>query len=95
MQHKRKERIMLLTRKGFVKVAVEQGLDGGIIPVYHYGNTQVFDFWPQSLANVARKNRSALGFLVGRWGTPVPRKVPLYMVSLQLFEPHQVSLHPG
>lgn len=84
MQHKRKERIMLLTRKGFVKVAVEQGLDGGIIPVYHYGNTQVFDFWPQSLANVARKNRSALGFLVGRWGTPVPRKVPLYMVSLQL-----------
>jgi hypothetical protein len=41
MQHKRKERIMLLTRKGFVKVAVEQGLDGGIIPVYHYGNTQV------------------------------------------------------
>lgn len=32
---------MLLNRKGFVKVAVEQGLDGGIIPVYHYGNTQV------------------------------------------------------
>lgn len=32
---------MLLNRKGFVKIAVEQGLDGGIIPVYHYGNTQV------------------------------------------------------
>jgi hypothetical protein len=42
---------------------------------------QVFDFWPQSLASVARKQRSALGFLVGRWGTPLPRKVPLYMVS--------------
>lgn len=40
-QHKRKERIMLLNRKGFVKIAVEQGLDGGIIPVYHYGNTSV------------------------------------------------------
>jgi hypothetical protein len=40
-QHKRKERIMLLNRKGFVKIAVEQGLDGGIIPVYHLGNTQV------------------------------------------------------
>jgi hypothetical protein len=32
---------MLLNRKGFVRIAVEQGLDGGIIPVYHYGNTQV------------------------------------------------------
>lgn len=32
---------MLLNRKGFVKIAVEQGLDGGIIPVYHFGNTQV------------------------------------------------------
>jgi len=42
---------------------------------------QVFDFWPQTLANAARKYRSALGFLVGRWGTPVPRKIPLYMVS--------------
>jgi hypothetical protein len=41
LQHKRKERIMLLNRKGFVRIAVEQGLDGGIIPVYHYGNTQV------------------------------------------------------
>lgn len=40
-QHKRKERVMLLNRKGFVKIAVEQGLDGGIIPVYHLGNTQV------------------------------------------------------
>eukprot|EP00879_Flechtneria_rotunda_P014757 GHRR01015421.1.p1 GENE.GHRR01015421.1~~GHRR01015421.1.p1 ORF type:complete len:285 (+),score=59.03 GHRR01015421.1:1233-2087(+) len=81
MQHSRKERIKLLERKGFVKIAVEEGLDGGIIPVYHYGNTKVFDFWPQSLSSVARKHRAGLGLLVGRWGTPVPRKVPLYMVS--------------
>lgn len=32
---------MLRDRKGFVKIAVEEGLDGGIIPVYHFGNTQV------------------------------------------------------
>ena len=32
---------MLRERKGFVRVAVEQGLDGGLIPVYHFGNTQV------------------------------------------------------
>jgi hypothetical protein len=24
-----------------VQVAVEEGLDGGIVPVYHFGNTQV------------------------------------------------------
>ncbi|WIA23591.1 hypothetical protein OEZ85_000302 [Tetradesmus obliquus] len=81
MQHKRKERIKLLERKGFVRIAVEAGLDGGIIPVYHFGNTQVFDFWPQSLSGFARKQRAGLGLLVGRWGTPLPRKVPLYMVS--------------
>jgi 2-acylglycerol O-acyltransferase 2 len=40
-QHARKERIKLLDRKGFVRIAVEQGLEGGIIPVYHFGNTQV------------------------------------------------------
>lgn len=81
MQHKRKERIKLLDRKGFVKIAVEQGLDGGIIPVYHFGNTQVFDFWPQSLEGFARRNRAGLGLLVGRWGSPLPRPAPLYMVS--------------
>lgn len=42
---------------------------------------QVFDFWPKGLAGVARKYRTALGFLVGRWGAPVPRQVPLFLVS--------------
>jgi len=32
---------MLLSRKGFVKIAVETGLDGGIVPIYYFGNTQV------------------------------------------------------
>jgi hypothetical protein len=36
---------------------------------------QVFDFWPQSLSGFARKQRAGLGLLVGRWGTPLPRKV--------------------
>lgn len=47
MQHAHKERIVLRDRKGFVRIAVEEGLDGGIVPVYHYGNTKVFDFMPQ------------------------------------------------
>jgi hypothetical protein len=44
MQHSHKERIKLLDRKGFVKVAIEQGITGGIIPTYNFGNTQVG--WP-------------------------------------------------
>jgi hypothetical protein len=39
------------------------------------GCPQVFDFWPQSLSGLARKQRAGLGLLVGRWGTPLPRKV--------------------
>ena len=143
---------MLKDRKGFVRIAVEEGIDGGIVPVYHFGNTKIFDFvpqvrallrapvqgprgpaatsaaslppltrlppaqclahvhlvWPpppnsplpcspppprppaappppppapQSLQKTSRRLRSALGFLVGRWGLPVPRQVDLYMVS--------------
>eukprot|EP00955_Chlamydomonas_euryale_P100732 365303-Chlamydomonas_euryale.AAC.19 len=33
------ENAMVLTRKGFVRVAVEEGIDGGIVPVYHMGNS--------------------------------------------------------
>lgn len=40
LQHPHMERIMLRKRKGFVRVAVEVGVDG-IVPVYHFGNTQV------------------------------------------------------
>ncbi|KAI8473144.1 MAG: diacylglycerol acyltransferase-domain-containing protein [Monoraphidium minutum] len=81
MQHARKERIILKDRKGFVRIAVEEGIDGGVVPVYHFGNTKVFDFVPQALQQRSRRLRSALGFLVGRWGLPVPRQVDLYMVS--------------
>jgi hypothetical protein len=49
----------------------------------HAGNTQLFDFMPQSLSALSRKWQASLGFLVGRWGLPVPRQVPLYMVSGQ------------
>lgn len=62
----------------------EQGSHKTYVPAHPIYATQVFDFWPQSLASVARKHRSALGLLVGRWGTPAPRPVPLYMVRLVL-----------
>lgn len=33
------DHIYIKNRKGFVAVAVEEGVD--IVPVYHFGNTQV------------------------------------------------------
>lgn len=52
-----------------------------IVPVYHFGNTAVFDFGPSFLMPHARRLGAALGVLIGRWGLPVPRRVPLMMVS--------------
>lgn len=81
MQSKKCERIKLRNRKGFVKVAIEEGITGGIMPVYHLGNTQLMDFAPQWLAGISRKWRVSLGFLIGRWGfLPLPNQRPLYMV---------------
>ena len=80
MQDPHKERIKLKTRKGFVRVAVESGLDGGLVPIYHFGNTQIFDVFPQSFAPLARKLRCFMGYMTGRWGLPIPRQVPLFMV---------------
>eukprot|EP00775_Hariotina_reticulata_P011003 gene11003-11157_t len=81
MQDPHKERIKLLDRKGFVRVAVEQGISGGIVPAYNFGNTQVYDILPHSAASLARWLRMAVGLLVGRWGLPIPCQVTLFHVS--------------
>jgi 2-acylglycerol O-acyltransferase 2 len=80
MQDAKKERIKLQQRKGFIRVAVEHGLDGGLVPTYHFGNTRIFNFFPQCFEKLGRRHRLSLGFMVGRWGLPIPRQVPLYMV---------------
>lgn len=79
MQDATKERIKLRTRKGFVRMALEEG--AAIVPVYHFGNTQLLDFGPQSLSGLSRKWRVSMGALHGRWGLPLPRRRPLFMVT--------------
>uniref|UniRef100_A0A7S0YRY4 Acyltransferase n=1 Tax=Polytomella parva TaxID=51329 RepID=A0A7S0YRY4_9CHLO len=79
MQREDREQIKLRDRKGFVRVAVESGSDG-IVPVYHFGNSQLLDFYPQSWSRISRRLRAALGFVYGRFGLPLPRKVELFMV---------------
>lgn len=79
MCHPRKERIKLAGRKGFIRIALEEQVDG-IVPVYYFGQTRVLDFGPAWLQGVSRKIRVSLGVLHGRWGLPLPRQVPIYMV---------------
>jgi 2-acylglycerol O-acyltransferase 2 len=80
MQDAKKERIKLKHRKGFIRAAVEFGLDGGLVPTYHFGNTRIFDFFPQCFESIGRRYRFSFGHMVGRWGLPIPRQVPLYIV---------------
>lgn len=71
------ERIKLLTRKGFVRVAVEHGAD--ILPVYMFGASRLMHFGPPWLMSAARRMRASIGVLYGACGTTVPHRVPLRM----------------
>lgn len=66
------EVIKIKDRKGFVRVAVEHGTE--IIPVYHFGNSQLFKWGPKSWEGLSRKWRVALGFMFGRYNLPLPNR---------------------
>eukprot|EP00879_Flechtneria_rotunda_P003310 GHRR01003536.1.p1 GENE.GHRR01003536.1~~GHRR01003536.1.p1 ORF type:complete len:405 (+),score=83.80 GHRR01003536.1:328-1542(+) len=68
MVEKDREVIKLLDRKGFVRIAIEEGAD--LLPCYHFGNSQLFQWKPKSWEKLARRHRVALGFMFGRWGLP-------------------------
>lgn len=73
-----REVIKVRDRKGFVRLAVEQGVP--LVPVYHFGNSKLFSWVaPRSWEVLARRVRMALGYPKGRWGTLMPRNEPLFM----------------
>lgn len=72
------DHIYIRSRKGFVSVAVQEGVD--IVPVYHFGNTQILSFGPKFLEPWGRRWRFSLGLLYGILGLPIPRRVELMMV---------------
>ncbi|KAL6760872.1 diacylglycerol acyltransferase [Haematococcus lacustris] len=79
MCNPKKERIKMLGRKGFVRIALEEQVDG-IVPVYYFGNSQAFNFGPAFLEGVSRKWRTSLGVLYGVCGLPIPHPVQMYLV---------------
>jgi len=78
MQYETKEQVLLSRRKGFVRLALQNGVD--IVPVFHFGNSRVLSIGPKSLIEFCRKMRISVGIMVGRWGLPIPRPHPIYMV---------------
>jgi 2-acylglycerol O-acyltransferase 2 len=81
----RSEEVMRVRqRKGFVRLALETGAQ--IVPCYCFGNSQVFDTpaagggAPSLLARCSRALRTSLVVFWGRWGLPVPHRVPLLTV---------------
>ncbi len=86
------ETILLKKRKGFVKLALESG--ASIVPCYVFGNTSamtvIADPWG-ILQSISRKIGIALAIAVGRYGFPVPFRVP---ITLVLGKPIQVPKNP-
>ncbi len=76
------ERIYLESRKGFVKMAIQEGAQ--LVPVYCFGHTQVFDVFPGHeswFATWSRRLKFCLVFFVGHSIIPfLPRQVPIVFV---------------
>ena len=84
-----KEMIKFSGRKGFIRAAVETGTP--IVPVYHFGNSQLLKLKPKFLEKPARKIQCAMGFILDRWGLPFPKKVPLMVAVGKSIEVKKMS----
>jgi 1-acyl-sn-glycerol-3-phosphate acyltransferase len=76
------EKVYLKSRKGFVKLALQSGVD--IVPVYLFGNTNVLSVLKTGvLAYLSRKLQVSLTYIWGRWLLPIPRDCKLLYVAGQ------------
>ena len=74
------EKLYLKNRKGFIKLALTQGVD--VIPVYLFGNTSVLSVLKTGLlASFSRKFGVSLTYIWGRFYLPIPRGGKLLYVS--------------
>lgn len=77
------ECIVLKERVGLIKLAIRTGAD--IVPCYVFGNTDLLGCWAGEgiphgrtiLETISRKLGFALILIHGRFGLPIPRRLPL------------------
>lgn len=73
------ETMMIASRKGFVKIALETGAQ--IVPSYCFGNSRTFTAGSAPwLASLSRMLRTSIIIFWGRFGLPIPHRVPLLTV---------------
>lgn len=94
-QYDDREVMVLRSRKGFVRLAVEEGVQ--IVPVYFFGNSQLLKFGPRFLERWGRKYQAALGYCFNHWGPfPIVRQVKLMMaVGLPIPVPQTSPTDPS
>uniref|UniRef100_A0A7S4R5H2 Acyltransferase n=1 Tax=Alexandrium monilatum TaxID=311494 RepID=A0A7S4R5H2_9DINO len=89
------ERLVLSGRKGVVQLALENGTP--IVPVYVFGQTVLWGQLPlpRWVETLSRWLRVSLILPYGRFGTFIPRKLPLlYCVGAPIAAPRTESLAP-
>lgn len=77
------ECILLKERIGLIKLAIRTGAD--LVPAYLFGNTKLLGCWAGEgvpglhpfLEKISRKIGFALILFFGRWGLPIPYRVPI------------------
>lgn len=77
------ECIVLKQRVGLIKLAINTGAD--LVPCYLFGNTELLGCWagegiPQGrniLERISRKIGFALIIIHGRFGLPIPHRIPV------------------
>lgn len=88
-----REEVLLRNRSGLMKTSIE--LQTPIVLVYYMGNSRILKFGPVWLKDISRRLRTSLGFVYGRWGTPLPIKHHIEMVCSKPIQPDTLSLQPG
>jgi 1-acyl-sn-glycerol-3-phosphate acyltransferase len=81
------ECILLKERVGLIKLAIRTGAD--LVPCYMFGNTKLLSCWAGDgipycrtmLEKISRKIGFALIVLYGRYGLPIPFRVPVLAVK--------------
>jgi len=73
--------VLLKQRKGMIKLAFRAGAD--LVPCYLFGNTELLSLWTGGayghniLSKISRKIGFALILFWGRFGLPIPYRVPI------------------
>eukprot|EP00123_Amoebidium_parasiticum_P011910 comp20984_c0_seq1/m.28110 comp20984_c0_seq1/g.28110 ORF comp20984_c0_seq1/g.28110 comp20984_c0_seq1/m.28110 type:complete len:354 (-) comp20984_c0_seq1:196-1257(-) len=75
-----REQVVLSNRKGFIRLALKHG--SSLVPTYSFGLNDIFTTSSKGLGWrkwLAKTYRICLCLFWGRWGLPMPYRIPLYL----------------